>query len=196
LSLSHDILSQALTQAKKGRLHILGEMAKTISQPNADYKPHTPRSHNMIVDKEFIGAIIGPGGKVIQQIQKDTGATIVIEEKNEKGYVNIFAVNQEAMQEAIRKIKAIVAVPEIGEVYVGKVKSIQPYGAFVEFMAGKDGLLHISEVKWERLESLEGVLEIGEEIKVKLMDVDKKTGKFKLSRKALLPKPENVNEKK
>ncbi|KAA5547722.1 polyribonucleotide nucleotidyltransferase [Adhaeribacter rhizoryzae] len=196
LSLSNEVLSQALSQAKQGRLHILGEMAKTITQPNVDYKPHTPRSQNIIIEKEFIGAVIGPGGKVIQQIQKDTGATIQIEEKNEKGYVNIFAVNQEAMQEAVRKIKAIVAVPEIGEVYVGKVKSIQPYGAFVEFMAGKDGLLHISEVKWERLESLEGVLEIGEEIKVKLMDVDKKTGKFKLSRKALLPKPENVGEKK
>jgi polyribonucleotide nucleotidyltransferase len=196
VSLSADVLSQALAQAKQGRLHILNEMSKTITQPAADYKPHTPRSQNLIVDKEFIGAIIGPGGKVIQQIQKDTGATIQIEEKNDKGYVNIFAVNLDNMQEAVRKIKAIVAVPEIGEVYVGKVKSIQPYGAFVEFMAGKDGLLHISEVKWERLESLEGVLEIGEEIKVKLMDVDKKTGKFKLSRKALLPKPENANEKK
>jgi len=195
LSLSNDVLAQALTQAKKGRLHILNEMAKTITQPNADYKPHTPRSQNLIVDKEFIGAIIGPGGKVIQQIQKDTGATIQIEEKNDKGYVNIFAINLDNMQEAVRKIKAIVSVPEIGEVYVGKVKSIQPYGAFVEFMAGKDGLLHISEVKWERLESLEGVLEIGEEIKVKLMDIDKKTGKFKLSRKALLPKPENADQK-
>lgn len=196
LSLSHDVLSQALAQAREGRLHILGEMAKTISEPAADYKPHTPRSHNMIVDKEFIGAIIGPGGKVIQQIQKDTGATIVIEEKNEKGYVNIFAVNQDAMQSAIGKIKAIVAMPEIGEVYEGKVKSIQPYGAFVEFMPGKDGLLHISEVKWERLESLEGVLEVGEDIKVKLVDIDKKTGKFKLSRKALLPKPEAKAESK
>jgi polyribonucleotide nucleotidyltransferase len=196
LSLSHDVLSQALNQAKQGRMHILGEMAKTISEPAADYKPHTPRSHNMIVDKEFIGAIIGPGGKVIQQIQKDTGATIVIEEKNEKGYVNIFAVNQDAMKEAINKIRAIVAMPEVGEVYEGKVKSIQPYGAFVEFMPGKDGLLHISEVKWERLESLEGVLEIGEDIKVKLVDVDKKTGKFKLSRKALLPKPESKSENK
>lgn len=196
LSLSHDVLSQALAQARNGRMHILGEMAKTISEPAADYKPHTPRSHNLIVDKEFIGAIIGPGGKVVQQIQKDTGATIVIEEKNEKGYVNIFAINQDAMQSAISKIKAIVAQPEIGEVYEGKVKSIQPYGAFVEFMPGKDGLLHISEVKHERLESLEGVLEIGEEIKVKLVDIDKKTGKFKLSRKALLPKPEAKPEKK
>ncbi|KAA9325252.1 polyribonucleotide nucleotidyltransferase [Adhaeribacter soli] len=191
--LSYEVLTQALEQAKAGRLHILGEMEKTIAAPAADYKPHTPRSFNIIIDKEFIGAVIGPGGKVIQQIQKDTGATIIIEEKNEKGHVNIFATNQENMNDAVSRIKAIVAVPEIGDVYIGKVKSIQPYGAFVEFMPGKDGLLHISEVKHERLESLEGVLEIGEELKVKLMDIDKKTGKFKLSRKALLPKPEAKN---
>ncbi|MBJ6117934.1 polyribonucleotide nucleotidyltransferase [Pontibacter sp. BT310] len=188
--LSYDVLSQALEQAKAGRLHILGEMNKTISSPNADYKPHTPRSFNMIIDKEFIGAVIGPGGKVIQQIQKDTGATIIIEEKNEKGHVNIFASDQDSMNSAVSKIKGIVAQPEIGEVYIGKVKSIQPYGAFVEFMAGKDGLLHISEIKHERVETMDGVLEVGEEVKVKLIDVDKKTGKFKLSRKAILPRPE------
>ncbi|WP_210464975.1 polyribonucleotide nucleotidyltransferase [Rufibacter roseolus] len=188
--LSFEILGQALAQARNGRLHILGEMNKTIAQPNADFKPHTPRSTNIIIDKEFIGAIIGPGGKVIQQIQRDSGAVIQIEEKNDKGYVNVFATNQEAMQLAVSKIKAIVAVPEVGDTYTGKVKSIQPYGAFVEFMPGKDGLLHISEVKWERLESMEGVLELGEEIQVKLVDIDPKTGKFKLSRKALLPKPE------
>lgn len=187
--LSFEVLSQALAQAKAGRLHILNEMAKTITQTKPDYKPHTPRSYSIIIEKEFIGAIIGPGGKVVQQIQKDTGATIIIEEKNDKGHVNIFAINQQAMDEAVSKVKAIVSVPEIGDVYTGKVKSIQPYGAFVEFMPGKDGLLHISEVKWERLESMENVLEIGEEIKVKLVDVDKKTGKFKLSRKVLLPKP-------
>lgn len=188
--LSFEILGQALAQARNGRLHILGEMNKTIAQPNADFKPHTPRSTNIIIEKEFIGAIIGPGGKVIQQIQRDSGAVIQIEEKNDKGYVNVFATNQEAMQMAVSKIKAIVAVPEVGDTYFGKVKSIQPYGAFVEFMPGKDGLLHISEVKWERLESMEGVLELGEEIQVKLVDVDPKTGKFKLSRKALLPRPE------
>ncbi|GAB3201094.1 polyribonucleotide nucleotidyltransferase [Pontibacter aydingkolensis] len=188
--LSSEVLQQALAQANAGRLHILNEMSKTISEPNADYKPHTPRSFNIVIDKEFIGAVIGPGGKVIQQIQKDTGATIIIEEKNEKGHVSIFASNQDAMDSAIGKIKAIVSQPEIGEVYIGKVKSIQPYGAFVEFMPGKDGLLHISEIKHERLETMDGVLEIGEEIKVKLIDVDKKTGKFKLSRKVLLPKPE------
>ncbi|ALJ00640.1 polyribonucleotide nucleotidyltransferase [Rufibacter tibetensis] len=188
--LSFEILGQALAQARNGRLHILGEMNKTIAQPNADFKPHTPRSTNIIIEKEFIGAIIGPGGKVIQQIQRDSGAVIQIEEKNDKGLVNVFATNQEAMQMAVSKIKAIVAVPEVGDTYTGKVKSIQPYGAFVEFMPGKDGLLHISEVKWERLESMEGVLELGEEIQVKLVDIDQKTGKFKLSRKALLPKPE------
>ncbi|MER2998183.1 polyribonucleotide nucleotidyltransferase [Pontibacter populi] len=188
--LSYDVLSQALEQAKAGRLHILNEMSKTLSSPNADYKPHTPRSFNMIIDKEFIGAVIGPGGKVIQQIQKDTGATIIIEEKNEKGHVNIFASDQDSMNSAVSKIRAIVAQPEIGEVYIGKVKSIQPYGAFVEFMAGKDGLLHISEIKHERVETMDGVLEVGEEVKVKLIDVDKKTGKFKLSRKAILPRPE------
>ncbi|GAA4297642.1 polyribonucleotide nucleotidyltransferase [Nibribacter koreensis] len=192
--LSFEILGQALSQARNGRLHILGEMNKTISQPAADFKPHAPRSQNIIIEKEFIGAVIGPGGKVIQQIQRDSGAVIQIEEKNDKGYVNVFATNQEAMQMAVSKIKAIVAVPEVGEVYTGKVKSIQPYGAFVEFMAGKDGLLHISEVKWERLESMEGILELGEEIQVKLVDVDPKTGKFKLSRKALLPKPERNTE--
>lgn len=187
--LSHDVMTQALQQANAGRLHILNEMSKTLTAPNPDYKPHTPRSFNIVIDKEFIGAVIGPGGKVIQQIQKDTGATIIIEEKNEKGHVNIFASDQESMDSAIGKIRAIAAQPEIGETYIGKVKSIQPYGAFVEFMPGKDGLLHISEIKHERLEAMDGVLEIGEEINVKLIDVDKKTGKFKLSRKALLPKP-------
>lgn len=193
--LSYDVLSQALAQANAGRMHILNEMSKTIAEPNADYKPHTPRSFNIVIDKEFIGAVIGPGGKVIQQIQKDTGATIIIEEKNEKGHVNIFASNQDAMNSAISKIRGIVAQPEIGEEYIGKVKSIQPYGAFVEFMPGKDGLLHISEIKHERLETMDGVLEIGEEVKVKLIDVDKKTGKFKLSRKAILPKPEATQQK-
>lgn len=191
--LSYDVLSQALAQAKQGRAHILNEMNKTLSAPNPDYKPHTPRSFNIVIDKEFIGAVIGPGGKVIQQIQKDTGATIIIEEKNERGHVNIFANNQDAMDSAVSKIKGIVAQPEIGDEYIGKVKSIQPYGAFVEFMPGKDGLLHISEIKHERLENMDGVLEIGEDVKVKLIDIDKKTGKFKLSRKAILPKPE-VNQ--
>ena len=139
--------------------------------------------------------MIGPGGKVIQEIQKDTGATIIIEEKDNMGKINIFSNNQDSMNAAIARIKGIVAQPEIGEVYTGKVKNIMPFGAFVEFMPGKDGLLHISEIKWERLENMEGVLEPGEDIMVKLIDVDKKTGKFKLSRKVLLPKPEKTEKK-
>lgn len=190
--LSAEIMTAALHQAREGRLHILREMAKTISQPAAELKPHTPRSHKMLIDKEFIGAVIGPGGKVIQQIQKDTNATVIIEEKDEKGHVSIYASNQEDMQGAIDRIRAIAAVPEIGETYKGKVRSIQPYGAFVEIMPGKDGLLHISEVAHERLASLEGVLEVGQEIDVKLLDIDKKTGKYRLSRKVLLPKPERA----
>ncbi|QNH60470.1 polyribonucleotide nucleotidyltransferase [Hymenobacter sediminicola] len=190
--LSAEIMTAALHQAREGRLHILREMAKTISAPAAELKPHTPRSHKMLIDKEFIGAVIGPGGKVIQQIQKDTNATVIIEEKDEKGHVSIYASNQEDMQAAIGRIQAIAAVPEVGATYKGKVRSIQPYGAFVEIMPGKDGLLHISEVSHERLAALEGVLEVGQEIDVKLLDIDKKTGKYRLSRKVLLPKPERA----
>jgi polyribonucleotide nucleotidyltransferase len=188
--LDYSVLKEALYQAKEGRLHILKEISKTLAAPKSDLKPHTPRSFMMWIPKELIGAVIGPGGKVIQEIQKDTGATIIIEEVENQGKINVFSANQANMDAAIKRIKAIVAQPEIGEVYTGKVKNIQPFGAFVEFMPGKDGLLHISEIKWDRLESMEGVLEPGEEIMVKLIDVDKKTGKFKLSRKALLPKPE------
>lgn len=188
--LDYSVLKEALYQAKEGRLHILNEITKTLATPRPDLKPHTPRSFMMWIPKELIGAVIGPGGKVIQEIQKDTSTTIVIEEVDNQGKINVFSANQTNMDAAIRRIKAIVAQPEIGEVYTGKVKNIQPFGAFVEFMPGKDGLLHISEIKWERLESMEGVLEPGEEIMVKLIDVDKKTGKFKLSRKVLLPKPE------
>ncbi|TGE24423.1 polyribonucleotide nucleotidyltransferase [Hymenobacter aquaticus] len=190
--LSAEIMTAALHQAREGRLHILREMAKTISQPAAELKPHTPRSHKMLIDKEYIGAVIGPGGKVIQQIQKDTNATVIIEEKDEKGHVSIYASNQEDMEAAIGRIRAIAATPEVGETYKGKVRSIQPYGAFVEIMPGKDGLLHISEVSHERLATLEGVLEVGQEIDVKLLDIDKKTGKYRLSRKVLLPKPERA----
>ncbi|MCB2376952.1 polyribonucleotide nucleotidyltransferase [Hymenobacter sp. BT635] len=190
--LSAEIMTAALHQAREGRLHILREMAKTISQPAAELKPHTPRSHKMLIDKEYIGAVIGPGGKVIQQIQKDTNATVIIEEKDEKGHVSIYASNQEDMEAAIGRIRAIAATPEVGETYKGKVRSIQPYGAFVEIMPGKDGLLHISEVSHDRLATLEGVLEVGQEIDVKLLDIDKKTGKYRLSRKVLLPKPERA----
>ncbi|WP_026951709.1 polyribonucleotide nucleotidyltransferase [Algoriphagus mannitolivorans] len=188
--LDYAVLKEALYQAKEGRLHILNEITKTLAAPRPDLKPHTPRSFMMWIPKELIGAVIGPGGKVIQEIQKDTSTTIVIEEVDNQGKINVFSANQANMDAAIQRIKGIVAQPEIGETYTGKVKNIQPFGAFVEFMPGKDGLLHISEIKWERLESMDGVLEPGEEIMVKLIDVDKKTGKFKLSRKVLLPKPE------
>jgi len=186
--LTYDVLSEALHQAKEGRLHILNEMKKSLSVPKPDLKPHAPRAVTITIDKELIGAVIGPGGKVVQDIQKTTGATIVIEEVANKGLVNIFATDQTIMDAAVKRVKAIVAVPEVGEVYSGVVKSIMPFGAFVEFMPGKDGLLHISEIKWERLETMDGVLEVGEEVKVKLIEVDKKTGKFRLSRKVLLPK--------
>jgi polyribonucleotide nucleotidyltransferase len=186
--LTYDVLKQALLQAKEGRLHILNEMKKTLSAPRPDLKPHAPRAQTIIIEKEMIGAVIGPGGKIVQDIQNTTGATVVIEEIDNKGVVNVFATDKESMDGAMRRIKAIVAIPEVGQVYDGKVKSIMPFGAFVEFMPGKDGLLHISEIKWERLENMEGVLEVGEEIKVKLIEVDKKTGKFRLSRKVLLPK--------
>jgi polyribonucleotide nucleotidyltransferase len=187
--LTYDVLREALLQAKGGRLHILNEMKKTLAQANADLKPHAPRAETVIIEKEMIGAVIGPGGKVVQDIQNTTGATVVIEEIGNKGVVNVFANSKEVMDKALRRIRGIVATPEVGEVYDGKVKSIMPFGAFVEFMPGKDGLLHISEIKWDRLETMEGVLEVGEEIKVKLVEVDKKTGKFRLSRKVLLPKP-------
>ena len=192
--LTFEVLREALLQAKEGRLHILNEMNKTISVSNPDLKPHAPRAYTITIDKEMIGAVIGPGGKVVQEIQKTTGATVVIEEVNNKGIVNVFANNQAVMDAAVKRIKAIVAVPEVGTVYDGVVKSIMPFGAFVEFMPGKDGLLHISEIKWERLENMEGVLEVGEEVKVKLIDVDKKTGKFRLSRKAIIPRPPKKEE--
>ncbi|PZX46039.1 polyribonucleotide nucleotidyltransferase [Algoriphagus chordae] len=187
--LDYSVLKEALLQARNGRLHILEEITKTLAAPKSELKPHTPRSFIMMIPKELIGAVIGPGGKVIQEIQKDTGATIVIEEVDNQGKINIFSANQDKLNAALSRIKAIVAQPEIGETYTGKVKNIQPFGAFVEFMPGKDGLLHISEIKHERVETMDGVFEPGEEIMVKLIDVDKKTGKFKLSRKALLPKP-------
>lgn len=187
--LTYEIMREALLQAKEGRLHILNEMKKTISAPRPDLKPQTPRAETVIIEKDMIGAVIGPGGKVVQDIQNTTGATVSIEEVGNKGVVRVFATSKDVMEAALRRIKGIVAIPEVGEVYDGKVKSIMPFGAFVEFMPGKDGLLHISEIKWERLENMEGVLEVGEEVKVKLIEVDKKTGKFRLSRKVLLPRP-------
>lgn len=191
--LSYEVLAQALDQARRGRLHILGEMKKGIDMVRPDLKPHAPRAIVIKIDTNQIGAVIGPGGKVVQDIQKDSGAVVNIDEHDNAGWVSIFATNQQSMDRAVSRVKGIVAIPEVGETYVGKVKTIQPFGAFVEFMPGKDGLLHISEIKWERLETMDGVLQVGEEVTVKLIDVDKKTGKYRLSRKVLLPKPENKN---
>ncbi len=188
--LSFEILEQALQQAKQGRIHILQKMKATLAQPRPDLKPHTPRAFTIVIEKEFIGAVIGPGGKVVQEIQRESGATITIEEKEGKGYVSIFSSNGESMEKAKKRVYGIVAQPEVGQVYDAKVKSIQPFGAFVEFLPGKEGLLHISEISWERLPSMDGVLEIGEELQVKLLEIDPKTGKFRLSRKVLLPKPQ------
>ncbi len=192
--LSYEVLTQALNQAKAGRLHILGEMKKALEAPRPDLKPHAPRATVIKIEQSQIGAVIGPGGKVVQDIQKESGATVVIDEHDNAGWVSIFAVNKDSMTKAVNRIKGIVAVPEVGEVYEGKVKTIMPFGAFVEFMPGKDGLLHISEIKWERLETMDGVLEVGEEVQVKLIDIDKKTGKYRLSRKVLLPKPANKTQ--
>jgi len=186
--LSYDVLSEALNQAKAGRLHILGEMAKTITEPRDDYKDHAPRIVSIRIDKEYIGAVIGPGGKIIQEMQRETGATISIEEKDNQGIVQIFADNKAAIDAAVTRIKNIAARPEVGEVYNGKVKSIMPFGAFVEIMPGKDGLLHISEIDWKRYETMDGIFKVGDEVKVKLLEVDKQ-GKLKLSSKALLPRP-------
>jgi polyribonucleotide nucleotidyltransferase len=191
--LSYEIMLSALNQAKQGRLHILSEMMKTLDASRDDYKPHAPRIVELRIPKEFIGAVIGPGGKIIQEMQKETNTVIVIEEVNEQGVVQISSSNKENIDRAVAKIRAITATPEIGEIYSGKVKSIVPFGAFVEIIPGKDGLLHISEVEWRRLDSLDGILKEGDIIDVKLIDVDKKTGKFKLSRKVLLPKPEAAN---
>ena len=193
--LTYDILEKALLQAKQGREYILGKLTECIAEPRADLKPHAPRIETMTIPKEFIGAVIGPGGKIIQGMQEETGATITIEEVDGVGRIEIAGTNKKCIDDAVRLIKGIVAVPEVGEVYTGKVRSIMPYGAFVEFLPGKDGLLHISEIDWKRLETIEEAnLKEGDEIEVKLMDIDPKTGKFKLSHKVLLPKPEAMNE--
>jgi polyribonucleotide nucleotidyltransferase len=188
--LSMDVMRAALEQARQGRMHILDAMEKCLPAAREDVKPHAPRTVKIYIDREFIGAVIGPGGKIIQQIQRETGTTINIEEKNDQGEVAIFGAVKEGVDKALAWVKGIVEVPEEGGEYEGKVMSIMPYGAFVEFMPGKQGLMHISEVSWKRLETLEGVLNEGDMVKVKLIGVDQKTGKFKLSRKALIPKPE------
>jgi polyribonucleotide nucleotidyltransferase len=188
--LSMDVMRQALAQAKAGRLHILDAMYQAIPEARTELKPHAPRMERINIDQEYIGAIIGPGGKIIQEMQKTTGTTITITEKNNRGEIDIFGTNKEGVEKAKAIIYGIVAIPEIGQVYESTVKSIKEFGAFVEFMPGKQGLLHISEISWSRLESMEGVLKEGEIIKVKLLDIDPKTGKFKLSRKVLMPRPE------
>jgi polyribonucleotide nucleotidyltransferase len=188
--LSYEVLAQALNQAKAGRLHILGEMAKTIEAPREDYKPHAPRIVIIEIPKEFIGAIIGPGGKIIQEMQRESGATISIEEIGNIGRVEISSPDKASIDKASARIRGIVAIPEVGETYTGKVKSIMAFGAFVEFMPGKDGLLHISEIDHKRIETMDGIFKEGEIISVKLIGVDPKTGKYKLSKKALMPKPE------
>lgn len=189
--LSYEILEKALAQAKAGREHIMGKMMETLSEPRTDLKPHAPRIEVIEIPKDYIGAVIGPGGKIIQGMQEETGATITIEEINNRGRVEISATNKASIDAAMLKIKGIVAVPEVGEEYEATVRSVMPYGAFCEFLPGKDGLLHISEIDWKRLEKVEdaGIKE-GDKIRVKLIDVDPRTGKFKLSRKVLLPRPE------
>ena len=194
--LSYEILEKALLQAKAGREHILNKITETIAEPRAELKDHAPRIEVMEIPKEFIGAIIGPGGKIIQGMQEETGATITIDEIDGVGKIEIAGTNKQSIESAINKIKAIVAIPEVGEVYTGKVRSVMPYGCFVEFLPGKDGLLHISEIDWKRLETVEeaGIKE-GDEIEVKLLEIDPKTGKFKLSHRVLLEKPADYVER-
>ncbi len=191
--LSYEVLEKALNQAREGRLHILNIITDTIAEPRADLKPHAPRIETMIIPKDMIGAVIGPGGKIIQSIQEASGAIVTIDEINNEGHIEISAANLDSIKDAKRRIKAITAQPEEGETYTGIVKSILPFGAFVEILPGKDGLLHISEISWDRLESMEtsGVHE-GDEVTVKLIEIDKKTGKYRLSMKALLPRPEKA----
>ena len=194
--LSYEVLAKALEQARVGRMYILGKLTECIAEPRADYRPFVPRIVQITIPKDFIGAVIGPGGKVIQDIQKTTNTTITITENDEAGVVDIFGVDKAALDGALERIKAIVAVPEVGEVYDGKIKSIVSFGAFVEILPGKEALLHISEIDYKRFETMEETgLHEGDMIKVKLIGVDAKTNKYKLSHKALLPKPEGWVER-
>jgi polyribonucleotide nucleotidyltransferase len=193
--LSMEVMREALNQAKAGRLHILDAMYECQPEARPEVKPHTPRMEKLIIDKEFIGAVIGPQGKVIQEIQRETGTTINIEEVGNTGEVSIFATEKESLQRAIDWVKGLTAIPEVGSVYEGTVKSIKEFGAFVEFLPKKEGLLHISEISWKRLDTMDGVLNDGDKVKVKLVGIDQKTGKYKLSRKALMPKPEGYVER-
>ncbi|HPB03683.1 MAG TPA: S1 RNA-binding domain-containing protein, partial [Bacteroidaceae bacterium] len=194
--LSYEILEKALAQAKAGREHILSKITDCMAEPRADLKPHAPRIEMLTIPKEFIGAVIGPGGKIIQGMQEETGASINIEEIDGVGRIEVAASNYANIEAALAKIRAIVAIPEVGETYLGKVRSVMPYGVFVEFLPGKDGLLHISEIDWKRYETIEdtGIHE-GDNIQVKLIEIDSKTGKFKLSRRVLLDKPEGYEER-
>ena len=192
--LPYEILEKALEQARRGRLHIMNIIQQELPAPRPDLKPHAPRMVTITIDKDQIGAIIGPGGKIVQDIQEKSGTVIVIEEVDNKGIVDISASNVESINIALARIKAIVAKPEVGEVYEGVVKNLASFGAFVEFLPGKDGLLHVSEVDHKRVANVEDVLKEGDRIQVKLIGVDPKTGKYKLSRKALLPKPEQEKE--
>ncbi|TRX71384.1 polyribonucleotide nucleotidyltransferase [Carboxylicivirga sp. M1479] len=194
--LSYEVLEQALNQAKAGRMHILDKLDETITEPREDYKPHAPRIVSIDIPKDMIGSVIGPGGKIIQEIQATTETVITIEEDGDVGHVAISASNKESIDAALAKVKAIVAVPEVGTIYKGKVKSIVPFGAFVEVLPGKDGLLHISEIEWKRLEKVEDALKEGEEVEVKLIEIDQRSGKLKLSRKVLLPRPERKEKPK
>ncbi len=192
--LSYEVMSKALQQAKEGRAHILGKLLEVISVPREDYKPNVPRIVTMMIPKDMIGPVIGPGGKIIQQIQADTKATISIEEVEDQGRIEISAPDKDSIDAAVARIRAIVAIPEAGEIYKGKVKSIVQFGAFIEIMPGKEGLLHVSEIDWKRIENPESVLKVGDIIEVKLLEIDQRSGKLKLSRKALLPKPEGHSE--
>ncbi len=192
--LSMDIMRQALAQARNGRLHILDAMYACMPEHREDVKPHAPRMVKFTIDKEYIGAVIGPGGKVIQEIQRETGATINIEEVNNAGEISIFSANREGLDKAVTWVRGLVAVPVVGETYEGTVKSIKEFGAFVEFLPKKEGLLHISEISWKRLETMDGIFKEGDKVKVKLLEVDQRTGKFKLSRKVLMPKPEQPSK--
>ncbi len=188
--LSMEVMREALEQARKARLHILGAMYECITQNRPEVKPHAPRMEKLYIDKEFIGAVIGPQGKVIQEIQRETGATITIEEVGNYGEVSVFSGDKEGLEKAVNWIKGIVAVPEIGTIYEGTIKGIKEFGAFVEFLPKKEGLLHISEISWKRIDSMEGIFNIGDSVKVQLVGLDPRTGKFKLSRKSLMPKPD------
>ena len=192
--LSMEVMMEALAQARAGRLHILDAMYDCMPAHRPEVKPHAPRMVKLIIDKEFIGAVIGPGGKVIQEIQRETGATVNIEEVGNTGEVSIFSASKESLDKAVNWVKGITAVPEVGDVYEGPIKGIKEFGAFVEFMPGKQGLLHISEISWSRLETMDGLFKEGDMVKVKLVGVDPKTGKFKLSRKVLMPRPERDNK--